>query len=114
MFKSEDFDTRTALKAALALRETLAQRTHVKRVAGEERVVPGTLGEAVKLPVIISYLASRSSRRRDSGLEDFQALWNTLSSQTCNRVLLAIGWYEPKELDWDDPRSNRRPDLSGD
>ena len=43
------------------------------------------------------------------GLEDFQELWPTLSPQTRERVLEAIGWYDPKELDWDDKRSNRRP-----
>ena len=114
MLKSQEFDTSTALKAALALRKTLAQRTHVKLVRGEERVVAGTLGEAVKLPAIISQLESRSSPKRASGLEDFRTLWETLSPQTCKKVLNAIGWYDPRALDWEDPRSNRRPDLSSD
>ncbi len=111
MFTSDQFDTGTALKAALALKKTLARRTHVKLVNGEERVVPGTLGEAIGLPGMISRLESRSSPQRDRGLEDFRTLWTTLSPQTTRKVLEAIGWYEPKDLDWDDPRSNRRPDL---
>jgi hypothetical protein len=111
MFKSEQFDHDTALKAALALEKTLARRTHVKLVNGIERVVPGTLGEAIGLPGMISRLQSRSSRQRDQGLEDFRILWATLSPRTTRRVLDAIGWYEPKDLEWDDPRSNRRPDL---
>ena len=36
-------------------------------------------------------------------------LWDTLSEPTRATVLEAINWYDPKELSWDDKRSNRRP-----
>lgn len=114
MLQSEDFDEALALQAALALRKIFAQRTHVKLVHGEERVVQGTLGEAVRLPSTISLLGHRSAKQREKGLGEFRRLWDTLSSHTCRKVLDAIGWYEPKDLDWEDPRSNRRPDLSQD
>lgn len=114
MLASKDLDIKIARRAAHALDVILARRTRVKVVLGEERVVPGTLGEAIKLPAIIARLDSRSSTSRSRGLEDFRQLWDTLSVQTTREVLKEIGWYEPAELDWEDPRSNRRPDLSED
>jgi hypothetical protein len=105
----ETFTIETALDAATELRKVLAARTHRRKVMGQEVMVPGQLGEALQLPRIINRLQSKQMKQRELGLEDFQELWPTLSPQTRERVLGAIGWYDPKELDWDDKRSNRRP-----
>ncbi len=110
----ETFTVESALEAATELRRVLAARTHRRKVLGQEVIVPGQLGEALQLPRIISRLQSKQQRQREAGLEDFQDLWPTLSPQTRERVLTAIGWYDPKELDWDDKRSNRRPVVDPD
>ncbi|MEC7378536.1 MAG: hypothetical protein VX421_13060 [Pseudomonadota bacterium] len=110
----ETFTVETALEAATELRQVLAARTHRRKVLGQEVIVPGQLGEALQLPKIINRLQSKQQRLRDAGLEDFQDLWPTLSPQTRERVLTAIGWYDPKELEWDDKRSNRRPVVDPD
>ena len=114
VFKSKNFQVESALLAALALSQILARRIHRKMIFGEERLIAGTLGEAVKLPSITHRLEHRSSKQRDQGLEDFKLLWDTLSLATCQSVLDAIGWYKPQDLDWEDKRSNRRPDISED
>ncbi|MFE8070942.1 hypothetical protein QQM79_07765 [Marinobacteraceae bacterium S3BR75-40.1] len=108
----DGFDIATALSAAEALSEVLAQRTHRKKVLGQEVVVPGQLGQALGLPVIINQLQGKTEARRQKGLEAFEELWTTLSVYTRRKVLDAIGWYDPEELDWDDPRSNRRPRIT--
>ena len=110
----ETFTIETALDAATELRKVLAARTHRRKVMGQEVMVPGQLGEALQLPRIINRLQSKQMKQRELGLEDFQELWPTLSPQTRERVLGAIGWYDPKELDWDDKRSNRRPVVDPD
>ena len=109
LLELETFTVETALDAATELRKVLAARTHRRKVMGQEVVVPGQLGEALQLPRIINRLQSKQMKQRELGLEDFQELWPTLSPQTRERVLGAIGWYDPKGLDWDDKRSNRRP-----
>ncbi|HLT13489.1 MAG TPA: hypothetical protein VK006_05265 [Marinobacter sp.] len=111
---SENFSIETALEAATELRKVLAARTHRRKVMGQDVLVPGQLGEALQLPRIISRLNSKQQRHRDQGLEDFQELWPTLSTHTRERVLNAIGWYDPKQLDWEDKRSNRRPVIDPD
>lgn len=108
----EIFTTETALDAAAELRRVLAARTHRRKVLGQEVLVPGQLGEALQLPRITNRLQSKQQRLRDQGLDDFQELWPTLSVATREKVLSAIGWYDPKDLNWEDKRSNRRP--SGD
>lgn len=107
------FTEDTALDAATELQSVLAARTHLRKVLGQEVLVPGQLGQALNLPRIINRLQSRQGRQRSQGLEDFLQLWPTLSAQTRARVMAAIGWYKPQELCWDDKRSNRhpRPDL---
>ena len=109
LLELETFTIETALDAATELRKVLAARTHRRKVMGQEVMVPGQLGEALQLPRIINRLQSKQMKQRELGLEDFQELWPTLSPQTRERVLGAIGWYDRKELDWDDKRSNRRP-----
>jgi len=114
MLDSTEFDTTTAQLAAIELRKVLAARTHRKKIMGEIHVIPGTLGEAIRLPQIIHQLESRSTTQRNRGLENFRVLWQTLSEPTRREIEEFLGWYEPHELDWDDPRSNRRPKLPRD
>ena len=106
---SIEFSVETAIEAAEALQKTLAQRTHRKKVMGQEVIRPGQLGEALRLPAIIAKLRSKQARRREEGLDDFQSLWPTLSPATHEKVLEEMDWYDPRALDWDDKRSNRRP-----
>ena len=108
---TDAFDVALALKVANALKVILENRTRVKVILGEERVVPGTLGDVVRLPSILTRLEGRSRLARDDALLEFQTLWSTLSEKTTAEVLDAIGWYDPNDLDWEDPRSNRHPDL---
>ncbi|MEX2476196.1 hypothetical protein [Marinobacter sp.] len=105
----EEFSTETALDAAGALHKVLAARMHRRKVMGQDVWVPGQLGEALHLPRIIRRLQSKQQKQRDQGLDEFQELWLTLSPATRNNVLERIGWYNPKELDWEDKRSNRKP-----
>ena len=105
----EDFDEETALMAAQALQTVLSRRTHRKKVLGEERIVPGQLGEALGLPSLCKQLTSRRPRTRQDAVERFEAIWSSLSDISRKRVREALGWYDPRELDWEDPRSNRRP-----
>lgn len=106
---SIEFSIETAIDAAEALQKTLARRTHRKKVMGQEVIRPGQLGEALRLPAMLAKLRSKQSRRREEGLEDFQSLWLTLSPTTQEKVLQQMDWYDPRALDWDDKRSNRRP-----
>lgn len=109
MIDGDEFDDETALAAALALQKVLARRTHRRKYLGQVYLVPGKLGEALKLPAIIDRLQSKVVRRRAQGREDFALLWESLSDPTREAVLEAINWYDPKKLSWDDKRSNRRP-----
>ncbi|MFO7994568.1 MAG: hypothetical protein R6U69_10490 [Marinobacter sp.] len=111
---SEEFDVETALDTAIALHRVLAARTHRRKVMGQEVLVPGQLGEALHLPRIIKRLQSKQLRQREQGLEELQELWPTLSLATREKVLDRIGWYDPKSLDWEDKRSNRRPIADSD
>ena len=42
-------------------------------------------------------------------LERLGDIWVTLSENTRLQALKRAKLYEPKELEWDDPRSNRYP-----
>ena len=103
------FNEETALQAAEALTGVLARRTHRRKVMGQEVLVPGQLGDALRLPQLISRLKSRQQRQRDRAVEAFEALWETLSHSTRDQVWRDLGWYDPRELSWEDKRSNRRP-----
>lgn len=107
--QSEDFDLDSARRAADALTEVLRRRTHRRKVMGQILVIPGQLGEALRLPDIISRLHGKTQPRRLAGLDAFRNLWETLSAPTRQEVLEIMGWYDPEDLDWDDKRSNRRP-----
>lgn len=95
--------------AAQALQTVLSRRTHRKKVLGEERIVPGQLGEALGLPALCKQLNSRRPATRQEAVERFDAIWSSLSERSRRKVREALGWYDPRELDWEDPRSNRRP-----
>lgn len=103
------FSEESALSAAQALQHVLASRTHRRKVLGEDRIVPGQLGEALGLPDLIHRLQSRSGPVRHGARERFEAIWSTLSEQSRQRVREELDWYDPRELDWEDPRSNRQP-----
>lgn len=103
------FTEEGALSAAQALQHVLARRTHKRKVLGEECIVPGQLGEALGLPAVIHRLQSRSGRVRSDAGERFEAIWASLSESSRKRVRDELGWYDPRDLDWEDPRSNRRP-----
>lgn len=104
-----EFDIETARAAVQALQQVLARRTHRRKYLGQEVILPGQLGSALRLPAIARQLESKTAPRRERGLEAFQCLWPTLSPATRQQVLELIGWYEPEKLSWDDKRSNRRP-----
>lgn len=106
-----EFDIGTAHAAVEALQQVLARRTHRRKYLGQEVLVPGQLGNALRLPMIAEQLKSKTAPRRERGLESFQCLWPTLSPNTQGQVLEMIGWYEPNKLGWEDKRSNRRPPL---
>lgn len=106
-----DFNQDSALQAARMLARVLAQRQHRKTILGQTVLVPGQLGEALRLPSMIHALESRSGPRREAAVERFQAVWLSLSESSRAQVRELLGWYDPREMDWDDPRSNRRPDL---
>ena len=114
LLDSDAFTVETALEAATELQKVLASRMHRRKVMGQEVLVPGQLGEALHLPRTINRLQSKQQRQRDRGLEDFQELWPTLSEYTRHRVMDKLGWYDPKDLDWEDKRSNRRPVVAPD
>lgn len=109
MVSDDGFNEETALQAAEALAGVLARRTHRRKVMGQEVLVPGQLGDALKLPQLIGRLKSRQQRQRDRAVEAFEILWETLSHNTREQVCRHLGWYDPRELTWDDKRSNRRP-----
>lgn len=111
MMDADEFDHESALAAALALQQVLARRTHRRKYLGQIYTVPGRLGDALRLPGIVAKLQSKAAGRRNQGLEAFCFLWSTLSVPTREAVLAAIDWYDPRQLNWDDVRSNRRPTV---
>lgn len=111
---SNDFNVASALIAAQALQRVLARRTHRKKYMGQVLLLPGQLGEALRLPSMITRLQSRQAPQRQSGLEAFVALWQTLSEPTRQHTREEAGWYDPASLDWEDKRSNRRASFPAD
>mgnify|MGYP006421821253 CR=1 FL=1 len=95
--------------AAQTLQQVLSRRTHRKTVFGEERIVPGQLGHALGLPQLCRQLETGRPATREQALERFAAIWASLSEGSRSKVRESLGWYDPRELDWEDPRSNRRP-----
>ncbi|TVP57729.1 MAG: hypothetical protein EA349_05890 [Halomonadaceae bacterium] len=106
-----DFNQDTALQAARVLAAVLSRRQHRKVIMGQTVLVPGQLGEALRLPGIIHALQSRSGTRRNEAVERFTAIWLSLSERSREQVRERLGWYDPRQMEWDDPRSNRLPDV---
>lgn len=104
----DEFDEETALAAAEALQLVLERRTHQRKHLGQMVTVAGSLGAALNVPNIIAKLNSKVVSRRSKGLDEFADLWMTLSVATQEKVLEQIDWYDPKQLDWEDKRSNRK------
>lgn len=107
-------DTQHYPKLVDALIHVLNQRRHTRVVLGEEVIVEGSLSKALKLPELLKQLRSKQEKRRLVAEERFCVIWETLSEDTKQQALDHIGWYAPNELNWDDPRSNRKPSISDD
>ena len=102
-------DIETVRQIAAALEQTLDERTHKRDYLGEAIIVKGSLSKALKLPEIKRTLARQSHDLQQQGIDQLTTLWLTLSEPTRKNTLNRAGLYEPEELSWDDPRSNRRP-----
>jgi len=98
-----------AIELVDSLKDVLDSRLHKRVYLGEEFLVKGSLSRALKIDSIKRLLNSPSIIRQEKGLEMLSLLWSTLSQATKERTLSRLGWYEPKHLKWDDPRSNRLP-----
>lgn len=106
-----EFDVESAKKAVDALTQVLQRRTHKKEFMGQTYLIRGTLAHALHLPDIQKRLNSSVRSQQEKGLNTFSEIWPTLSAKTQQATLETMGWYDPKDLDWDDPRSNRQPRL---
>lgn len=96
-------------KLADAITEVLDSRLHRRVHMGEEILVKGSLSRALHLPELRKKLYSHQTSRQQVGKDELIQLWQTLSDNTRQSVLERLHWYEPEKLDWDDPRSNRKP-----
>ena len=108
----DGFNEDSALQAAETLAGVLARRTHRRKVMGQDVIVPGQLGDALRLPQLVGRLRSRQQRQRERAVAEFETLWDTLSEATRDQVRQELGWYDPRDLSWEDKRSNRRPPPS--
>lgn len=104
---SLNIDTARAL--VNALEQVLDSRTHKREHLGEEIIVKGSLSKALKIPELKRTLSRKNIEIQQQGMDDLLVLWSTLSEQTKQSSLNIAGLYEPKQLHWDDLRSNRRP-----
>lgn len=95
-----------------SLIEVLDSRVHKKVHLGEEVLVKGSLSRALHLPETSRKLNSPRMDKQLQGKDELIMVWETLSMPTRQAVFEQLGWYDPSELDWDDPRSNRKPPLS--
>jgi hypothetical protein len=112
-----DIDIHTLNKEAQlmlveGLTKVLDSRTHKRVVMGDEITVKGSLSKALKLPNVCAMLNSSHTQRQENGHQQLAEIWSTLSPSTKERTLALLGWYEPKDLPWDDPRSNRKPQIT--
>ncbi len=105
---------RSQLAACLtALIHVLNQRKHVRVIMGKEVLVEGSLSKALKLPELLKQINSVHRAKQDKAILQFIEIWPTLSETTRELSINALGWYEPNDLEWDDPRSNKKTRLSG-
>ncbi len=105
------FNVDAVRQLAQALQQVLDSRTHKRVYLGDEITVKGSLSKALKLPDIIRALDSPQHERQNKAQDALAELWATLSPNTQQHTLEKLNWYEPKDLNWEDPRSNRRPAL---
>ncbi len=105
------FNVEAVRQLAQALQQVLDSRTHKRIYLGDEIRVKGSLSKALKLPEIIRTLNSPHHERQIKAQDAIAELWATLSPSTQEHTLEKLNWYEPNALDWEDPRSNRRPSL---
>lgn len=107
-----DFSLEAQIELLDGIEQVLDNRMHKRKVMGEDVLVKGSLSKALRIPEIRRKLASRNSTRQHKGTLALAELWATLSPVTQQSVLALISWYDPSTLEWDDPRSNRRPQSS--
>ena len=106
---------RTSMRQLVTLLiEVLDSRMQKKVIMGEEVLVKGSLSKALQLPAIARHLESPRTDKQQQGKDELVQIWETLSPVTRDAVIRQLGWYDPAELDWDDPRSNRKPPLNTD
>ena len=104
-----ELDISAIRQFAQVLEDVLSERTHKRVHLGEEIVVKGSLAKALKLPKLLKDLSSNKANIQEAAKDQFITLWTTLSQSTKDAVIRRVDWYDPQELDWDDPRSNRKP-----
>ncbi|CAA0119404.1 Uncharacterised protein [BD1-7 clade bacterium] len=102
-------DAETTHQIAISLQDVLNERTHRKQHLGAEVIVAGSLSKALNLPLLISHLAGKSGAKHLAATEKLAEIWVTLSPLTQQKVLSRCNIYNPEEMDWEDPRSNRWP-----
>ncbi|HEY9033850.1 MAG TPA: hypothetical protein VIN71_07935 [Pseudomonadales bacterium] len=112
MLAIEQLDMTALAELAVAITAVLDSRTHRRKYLGEEILVKGSLSKALHLPDIQRRLQSSREEKRQQGRDELARLWQSLSPATRDAVITQLGWYDPHQLDWDDPRSNRRPVLT--
>ena len=92
-----------------ALEYVLDSRTHKRDHLGEEIIVKGSLSKALKVPELKRTLSRSNETTQKQGIDQLSTLWLTLSDTTQQAALDKAELYDPKKLNWDDLRSNRRP-----
>ena len=108
----DKFTTEQRICCAQAIEAALNRRRHHHIIMGENVVVQGSLAKALKLPELIKKLRSPQAIKRDLAAEQLESIWQSLSQATQEHVKQELNWYDPKDLTWDDPRSNRNPTLT--
>lgn len=105
-------DIESLRELAGAIHAVLDSRLHRRVHLGEEILVKGSLSRALHLPEIRKRLNAVNEARQQQAVNELTRLWQTLSETTRQTVIERLEWYEPDQLDWDDPRSNRKPFYS--
>lgn len=105
----EQFDIETLRDFTAMLIRVLDSRLHRRVHLGEEIWVKGSLSQALHLPEILKQLHSKQLKRQQAAIQQLASVWYSLSLRTRLKVAERMHWYDPKTLQWDDPRSNRMP-----
>jgi hypothetical protein len=93
------------------LEQVLDARQHKRIHLGEEITVSGSLSKALKLSELQRKLQRYKNTDYASYKDQLEKIWLSLSNDTRQHVLELLHWYDYHDLDWDDPRSNRKPNL---